>query len=499
MTVMQPGRSRQAGIHLLPAALLLSLAMGCTAMAAEPYKPTWESLKTHPVPTWFEDAKFGIYTHWGIYSVPAYLTEWYPHGMYMKEGFRKKDFYGYHTKHFGPPEKFGYKDFIPQFTGAKFNADAWADLFARAGAKFAGPVAEHHDGFAMWDSKLTTWDAADMGPKVDVTGKLAVAIRKKGMRFIASFHHARNWSYYPHEGDFDTNDPKYAYVGSIYGPIHGPKDPPSKEFLEDWKARIVEVVEKYDPQMLWFDGGWGRSHFDPYKRQLLCDYYNRARKAGKEVCVTYKGEDLPEGAGILDYERGRASGIRKTAWLTDTSVYVNSWGYIQDLKYYSADWMIDELLDIVSKNGVMLLNVGPKPDGTIPEKAREMLLAMGAWLKANGEGVYGTRPWKVFGEGPTKVPAGKRARRKDDYTAKDIRFTTKGKTLYAICLAWPGEKAAVQSLGRTAALLEGRIARVTMLGAEGDLPFTRGDAALTVTVPKTPPCKHAFVLKIVTE
>jgi len=481
----------------LAAALALLMAIAGTCSAEDRYKQTWQSLGTHPVPKWFRDAKFGIYTHWGIYSVPAYKTEWYPHGMYMKKGFRNKDFYGYHTRHFGPPDKFGYKDFIPMFTGDKFDANEWADLFARAGARFAGPVAEHHDGFAMWDSNLTRWDAADMGPKVDVVGRLAAAIRKRGMKFIATFHHARNWSYYPHEGDFDTNDPDFAYLGSMYGPIHKKGEKPNREFLEDWKARVIEVIDKYDPDMLWFDGGWGKSSFDPYKRHLLYYYYNRAAKAGKEVAVTYKGSSLPEGAGILDYERGCSGSIAKCPWLTDTSVYQNSWGYVRDVKYYSAGWLIDDLVDIVSKNGSMLLNVGPKPNGEIPAHARSILLDIGAWLKLNGEAIYGTRPWKVFGEGPTKSPSGKRARRSAEYTPRDIRFTAARGAVYAICMDWPGSKAVIRSLGRKASLLDGEIERITMPGVAGQLQYVRGAEALTVTLPPRKPCRYACVLKII--
>jgi alpha-L-fucosidase len=460
------------------------------------YQPTWESLATYPIPDWFQDGKFGIYTHWGIYSVPAHVTEWYPHGMYMKDGFRNKDFYGWHTEHFGPPEKFGYKDFLPQFTGEKFDADDWAELFRQAGAKFAGPCAEHHDGFAMWDSALTEWDAADKGPKVDVTGKLAEAINKRGMKFLATFHHARNWQYYPHEGDFDTNDPKYAYLGSIYGPIHKPGEPPSKEYLEDWRARVVEVIDKYDPDMLWFDGGWGRGQYDPYKRELLAYYYNRAEAAGKQVAVAKKGEDLPKGVGVLNFERGRAEGILERPWETDTSVYQNSWGYINDIKYYPADYLIDELIDIVSKNGVMLLNVGPRPDGTIPDEARQVLLDIGRWLDVNGEAIYGTRPWKVFGEGPTKVGGGKRVRREVDYTANDIRFTTRGETLYAICLDWPGAQLVVESLGSRSTNLKGKITAVTLVGHSENLVFAQEERGLVVTMPDEKPCECAYALRI---
>ncbi len=470
------------------------------AKAEGPYQPTWESLATYPIPEWFQDGKFGIYTHWGIYSVPAHVTEWYPHGMYMKDGFRNKDFYGWHTKHFGPPEKFGYKDFLPMFTGEKFDADDWAELFLKSGAKFAGPCAEHHDGFAMWDSALTEWDCADKGPKVDVTGKLAAAIKKRGMKFIATFHHARNWQYYPHEGDFDTNDPRYAYLGSIYGPIHEPGAPPSEAYLKDWKARVVEVIDKYDPAMIWFDGGWGRSHYDPYKRELLAYYYNRAEAAGKQVAVTKKGEDLPEGVGILNFERGRAAEILPTPWETDTSVYQNSWGYINDIKYYTSDYLVDELIDIVSKNGVMLLNVGPKPDGTIPEEAQQILLGMGQWLEVNGEAIYGTRPWKVFGEGPTKVAGGKRARRKADYTARDIRFTTKGNTIYAIQLGWVGSEVdvTIKSLAESK-LGETKITKVTVLSSPEEIDWRVTEEGLVVKPPFRAPNKTAVVFKIETE
>jgi alpha-L-fucosidase len=455
----------------------------------------WEHLRVD-VPKWFVDGKFGIYTHWGPYSVPAHITEWYPHGMYMKEGFRNKDFYGWHTEHWGSPKEFGYKDFIPMMTGDKFDADEWAELFEKTGAKFAGPTAEHHDGFAMWDSDLTIWDAKDMGPKVDVTGKLAKAIKKRGMKFVTSFHHARNWYYYPHMKGYDTGDPKYAYVSSIYGPIHEEGASPSKEYLVDWEARIVEVIDKYDPDLLWFDGGWGRECFDPYKKDFMKYYYDKAIKEGEEVGVTYKGNDLPFNVGILDYERGRSHGITERTWLTDTSVYVNSWGYIEDIKYYTSDYLVDELIDIISKNGVMLLNVGPKPDGSIPAQAKKVLLGMGKWLKLNGEAVYVTRPWKKSGEGPTEIEGGARVRREGDYVAGDIRFTTKGDELYAILLEWPGEEITIESLGTDAKLLDGRIKEVTMLGARGKLEFERKANGLVVSLPEKRPCDIAYVLKI---
>lgn len=478
--------------------LVLTLSAFYSRAEQPLFEEDWDSLSRHETPEWFIDAKFGIYTHWGVYSVPAFKTEWYPHGMYMKEGFRNTDFYWHHVKNWGPPEKFGYKDFIPMFTGAKFDAEEWTELFYQAGARFAGPVAEHHDGFAMWDSALTKWDAKDMGPKQDIAGELEKSIRKRGMHFITSFHHARVWNYYPHVGDFDTNDPKYAYQGSMYGPIHGPKDSPTKEFLEDWEARVVEVIDKYDPDLLWFDGDWGGNPLEPYRKSMITYYYNRAIKNGKEVGVTYKQEDLPEGAGIRDYERGRSETVTKETWLTDLSIYKNSWGYIKGLEYYSADYLIDELIDIVSKNGCMLLNVGPPPDGRILEEDREILLAMGAWLKTNGEAIYSTRPWKVAAEGPTYVKGGARVRRKVDYVGQDIRFTKKGNAVYAIAMADPGETMKITSLGLDAGLLDGDIASVSVLGSEAKVEYTHSKEALTVTMPKLDEEQFAYVVKVTT-
>ncbi|MCY3747996.1 MAG: alpha-L-fucosidase, partial [Chloroflexi bacterium] len=224
------------------------------------YEPNWRSLRQHQTPRWFTDAKFGIYTHWGIYCVPAWgpNATWYPYRMY-REG---EPHYAHHVKTYGHPSKFGYKDFIPDFNGAKFDADAWADLFRRAGAQFAGPVAEHHDGFALWDSAHTEWNAARMGPKRDVVGELAEAVRRQGMRYMVAMHHAENWWFFPHwRTDFDTSDPRYS---GLYGEPHNldfpvrdvewdEQDKPSRAFLEIWKAKLVEVVDKYEPDYIWFD------------------------------------------------------------------------------------------------------------------------------------------------------------------------------------------------------------------------------------------------------
>ena len=476
------------------------------------YKPSWNSLRIHITPKWFEDAKFGIYTHWGVYSVPACGPNgsWYPHNMYF-EGTPQ---YEYHLKTYGHPSKFGYKDFIPMFKAEKFNPDEWAELFKEAGAQFAGPVGEHHDGFSMWDSQVNEWNAARMGPKRDVVGELEKAIRRQGMRFMVALHHAENWWFYPHwKKDCDTSDPRYA---GLYGPLHNlewaqsmPKfekggieeewklqDKPTKEFLDRWLAKIREVIDKYQPDMLWFDNGidFIQEH---YRRQFLAYYYNKAKEWRKEVVVTYKGHNLVPDSGVVDLELGSFDRLTYHLWITDTTVDVGGgWGYLRDAKYKTATELIHYLVDNVSKNGLMLLNVGPKPNGEIPEEAREILLEIGRWLKVNGEAIYGTTPWLVYGEGPTKMPKSGMFSEKEEvhYTSEDIRFTVKDDVLYAICLGWPGDEVAIKSIPER--LYDSEIKSIKMLGTDEVLPWKMTKEALRIKTPSTRACEHAYVFKI---
>ena len=213
------------------------------------YEPTWESLIQHPEADWFKDAKFGIYFHWGVYSVPAFSNEWYPRNMYIE----KNPTFKHHKETWGDQNEFGYKDFIPMFRAENFDADEWVDLFVKAGAKFVGPVAEHHDGFAMWDSKLTDWDAKDMGPKRDISGELAEAVRKRGLKFMMSFHHARKWRHFQYAYNYDAKDPRYA---GLYGTPHHESQEESQAYLESWLGKLIECVDKYQPDYMWFDFGW---------------------------------------------------------------------------------------------------------------------------------------------------------------------------------------------------------------------------------------------------
>jgi len=473
------------------------------------YEPTWNSLLQHRTPQWFHEAKFGIYTHWGVYAVPARgpNATWYPYNMY-REGTPQCE---YHVKTYGGPEKSGYKDFIPQLTGEKFDPDEWAELFKKAGAQFAGPVGEHHDGFCMWDSRYTEWNAARMGPKRDVVGELEKAIRKQDMRFMVALHHAENWWFFPHwKKEFDVSDPRYA---GLYGELHNlDKDPgegiegfeerffaqdkPSKAFLDQWKGKTLEVIDKYQPDMLWFDFGLGRIQ-ENYRREMLAYYYNRATEWGKEVLVTYKGHYLPPGAGVVDLELGRHDTLTYHEWLTDTTVDDGQgWGYLKETEYKSVKTLVHYLIDNVSKNGHLLLNVGPKPNGEIPEEAKELLVGIGEWLEVNGEAIYGTTPWMTYGEGPTEMPkAGPFMEDQEvEYTTQDIRFTVKDDVLYAISLGWPDERVMIETLKHA---YESEIKSVSLLGADGKLEWSLTPEGLSITPPGEKPCDHAFVFKIV--
>ena len=468
---------------------------------SEVYEPSWVSLRAHSTPRWLDEAKFGIYTHWGVYSVPACGPNgsWYPHNMY-REGTEQ---YKYHVKNYGYPSKFGYKDLIPLFKAEKFDPDEWAGLFRKAGARFAGPVAEHHDGFSMWDSEVNEWNAARMGPERDVVGELEKAIRKQGMRFMVAFHHAANWWYYPHwKKEFDTADPRFS---GLYGPVHNQdaepdikweeQDKPNKEFLDRWKAKIQEVIDKYRPDLIWFDFKLGGIQ-EKYRKEVLAYYFNKAAEWGREVEVTYKGHSLPPGVGIVDLELGRMSELTYHRWITDTDIALGGpWSYVQDVKYKSTTMLVHNLVDNVSKNGFLLLNVGPKPNGEIPEQAKNRLLEIGRWLEVNGEAIYGTSPWVTYGEGPTKMEKGGPFSERQEvyYTAEDIRFTVKNDALYAICLGWPGKEVTIRSLRM---LYRSEIGSVKMLGVDKELEWRMSGEGLKIKAPKEKPCEHAYVFKI---
>lgn len=481
----------------------------------------WNELTSYQTPEWMKKAKFGIYTHWGVYSVPAFgpNVSWYPYKMYQ-EG---TDQYAYHCKHFGHPSKVGYKDLIPKFTGEKFDANEWAELFKKAGARFAGPVAEHHDGFSMWDSKVNRWNAAKMGPKCDIVGELEKAIRGQGMYYMTAFHHAENWKFYPHwVKEYDTSDPEYA---DLYGEAHNTdwgsekryipepirfstsndgaidqqwiaQDLPNQAFHERWFEKLKEVIDAYHPDYIWFDFGLSFIN-DLYQRKFLTYYKDEAAKNGQDVAISYKWNHLPVGSGIIDLEQGRFDKATYHDWITDTTVDAGeAWGYMQDAEYKTAKSLIHYLIDNVSKNGYLLLNVGPKPDGTIPEEAKEILLQMGEWLQVNGEAVYDTTPWRIAEEGPTKMTGSGAFCEMDEveYTAKDIRYTMNGNCIYATALGKTGDKVVLNSI--LPMVYKEEIEKISFLGDGTPLKWSVEGCKLIVETNGVGENETANVLKI---
>ena len=462
-----------------------------------PFAPTWESLSAYQVPRWYLDGKFGIFIHWGVYAVPAFGNEWYPRNMYV-HGSKE---YEHHLATYGPQAQFGYKDFIGQFSAAAYDADAWAGLFRQAGARFVVPVAEHHDGFPLYDSALTDWCAAKMGPQRDLIGELAEATRRQRLTFGVSSHRAEHWWFFGGGMGFPSDVADPAHTG-LYGPAQPRASQPNEEFLDDWLARCCELVDRYRPQLFWFDWWIEQPAFEPYRRRFAAYYYNRAAEWQRGVAINYKHEAFPPDAAVFDVERGQLDDIRPEFWQTDTSVARNSWGYVETERgYKSATQLVGDLVDIVSKNGALLLNIGPRPDGSIPDEEQDLLRAIGAWLAIHGEAIYDSRPWKVYGEGPTQVGAGSFTdTQRPAFTASDMRFTTRGDVLYATLLDWPESgKVSIQSLASGLRLYPRQVGAVSLLGSDSTLRWSRTTRGLNVTLPAERPGNHAWVLKILPE
>jgi alpha-L-fucosidase len=339
-----------------------------------------------------------------------------------------------------------------------------------------------------------------------VIGELSREVRDHGMVFGVSSHRAEHWWFFDAGTRFDSDvrDPRNA---GLYGPAQDQKkaeegeQPPDRAYLEDWLARCAEIVDKYNPQLIWFDWWIAQPPFHPYMQKFAAYFYNRGAEWKKGVAINYKkhgGVSFPDAAAVLDIERGQLAAIRQNFWQTDTSVSKNSWGHVSNQDYKSVDSMVDDLIDIVSKNGALLLNIGPKPDGTIPEPEERILLEIGRWLSVNGEAIYGTRPWEVFGEGPTKVVEGPFAdTKRQAFTGEDLRFTRKGRDMFVIALAWPESGSIlVKSMAKGSGHAIGEISGVELLGSPGKLEWTLDGTGLRVALPAAKPCEHAFALRV---
>lgn len=460
-----------------------ALAAVAAVVAAGPFDATWDSLRTYTPPRWYHDAKFGIFLHWGVYSVPAFRNEWYSRDMY-REGTPE---FEHHVETYGPQSEFGYKDFIPSFTMEHFDPAAWANLFRRAGAQFVVPVAEHHDGFAMYDTERSRWSAAQMGPERDVFGDLLGAVDDAFMVRGASSHRAEHWFFMNGGARFDSDvlDPRFI---DFYGPAQREETAPNERHLEDWLLRTVEIIDRYRPQVLWFDWWIEQPAFEPYLRTLGAYYYNRAAEWGREVVINYKWNAFAEGSAVYDIERGAMGGTPPVVWQNDTSVSKTAWCWVEGHDHKQVHEIIAELADVVARNGVLLLNVGPKPDGTIAETEQRILESIGAWLSRNGEAIYGTRPWTIPAEGPTETKVGSfvdgEAPR---FTAADIRFTMRqeiaGDSVYAVLLGTPEDGIArIRALGSGAGLLTREITEVEVLGNPTVSSWTRTPEGLEVVL-----------------
>ena len=484
--------------------LFLLLLMSQCTQVQEAYQPTWESLeKANPAPEWFKDAKFGIYFHWGVYSVPAFSNEWYPRNMYIAGSPENE----HHLSAYGSQEDWPYDFFI---SGAKdkngnfvqfapklkteegqFDPEEWAELFANSGAKFAGPVAEHHDGFSMWASTANPWNAKNMGPNMDLVRLLTDAIRKNDMKVILSMHHAFNITgFYEHVPE--TSD-------SLKQILYGQQGKEKNEEL--WLAKHKEIIDNYQPDIIWQDFNLTKIS-EPILLEFLSYYYNKSLEWKKEVVATYK-DALNTKCAVLDYERGGPSDLQENYWLTDDAISKTSWCYTEGIGYYSAKQVLHGFLDRISKNGNLLLNISPKADGSIPQDQKDILLTMGSWLKKYGEAVYGTRAWEVYGEGPTKMGSGHGVFTEPaEGTSDDIRFTRSkdNKTLYAILLGWPEnlEDITIKSLaylsGDTNKLVKAELLD-SIAGKYTTLEYTFNENGLQVMLPGKPAEELAYVIR----
>lgn len=405
------------------------------------YKDNWESLRQYRTPEWYQNAKFGIFIHWGVYTVPEFGSEWYPRNMYI-QGSKE---YEFHKATYGPHNQFGYKDLIPLFQAPKFDPAEWVELFEKSGAKYVVPVAEHHDGFQMYKSDISHFNSYEMGPKRDVVGEIFSELEKKNIKGGASSHRIEHWFFMEHGREFDSDIKDPLKRGDLYWPTIPRENPdnddlfskpyPSEEFLNDWLVRTCELIDKYHPKVLWFDWWIQHEAAKPYLCKLAAYYYNRAEEWGEEVVINYKYDAFAFGTAVLDMERGQFADVKPYFWQTDTSTALNSWSYTKNNDFRTPRELICDLVDIVSKNGCLLLNIGPRADGTICKEDREILEEMGSWLKVNGEAIYNTRTWRVFGEGPTKIVEGGFSDGiKKEFTSEDIRYTTTGSVIYATVL-----------------------------------------------------------------
>jgi alpha-L-fucosidase len=493
------------------------------------FAPTWDSLAQYRCPEWYRDAKFGIWNHWSPQCVPE-DGDWYGRNMYIQGapsyGYQIEQ-YDYQLDHYGHPSRFGYKDLCPQWTLLDWRPDALMDLYVRAGAKLFLALANHHDGFDTWNSRHHPWNAQNIGPHRDVIGVWAQAARRRGLRFGVTVHQARNWWWFQPAHGADESGP-YAgvpYDGRLtladgkgqwwegYDPqqLYGPKHPfdalPDSSYVRNFYDRTRDLIDQHDPDLLYFDNdllplGWGGMCLGAY-------FYNRRSTGGGGVDGVITAKHVPDRlqkALVADIERGLSEDILEHPWQSETCI--GNWHYLRTLHeapgefglYMHPRTAVHWLIDTVSKNGTFILNIPGKPDGTIDGKERLILERIGAWMAINGEAIHATRPWKVYGEGPTTLRAGSfQGKSVAQLSARDIRFTRSksGDIVYVIALGWPGEPMLIRALGTAAATRPGTVTRVELLGSEASPRWWQTPAGLRVELPQiSPAVDYAAALRV---
>lgn len=492
-------KRRKINVQFIVSVIFIMALSSCAQQPKKlKFEETWESIKqVKEDPEWLKDAKFGIYTHWGPSTYPISLCEkgagWYPFRMYDRSHYA----FEFHKKTFGDQNKVGYKDLIPLFKAENFNANEWARIFKRSGAKFAGPVAVHHDNFCLWDSKATRWNSVNMGPKRDIVGELAKAIRDQNMKFFVSMHHSYSWVYYQTSYEFDAKDTQYS---DLYCEPHTAKEKPTRKYLDVWFQKIKEVTDQYAPDILYFDWWMGEMP-EKDKLKMVAYTYNQAANRNKDFIIAYKKKNLPVGTGLYDFEVHYPMTKQDNFWLTDLSV--TGWFPNKSSKYESTNTLIDRLADIVSKNGAMILNVPPDYTGHIPAHTEKMLNEIGDWLSINGEAIYNTRPYEIYGYGPYEKmdisEATKAGWKKDlpsPFTYDDVRFTRSkdGKTVYAIFLDMPPKKEV--KITHLESIID-KIESISLLGYNQALECNTTTNEIKFTYPDNAIFDKAFVVKII--
>ncbi|MGQ7854481.1 alpha-L-fucosidase [Pedobacter sp. WC2501] len=512
---------------------------------AGPFSPTWESLSNYQTPEWFRDAKFGMWAHWGPQCQPE-AGDWYARNMYMEDNWK----YKYHVKKYGHPSKFGFKDVINIWKAEKWDPDALVSLYKSAGAKYFMALANHHDNLDLYDSKYQkNWNSVKQGPRKDIIGGWAAAAKKHGLPFAVSVHAAHAWSWFetaqradktgplagvPYDGKLTKKDGKGKWWDGLdpqelYAQNHPPSEnsqdngmihrqwdwgngvtPPTTAYVNKFYNRTIDLINKYNPDMIYFDDSqlpmWPISNVG---LKIAAHLYNKSIKDKGKLTAVITGKILTEAqrkAMVWDIERGQSNSIEPLPWQTDTCI--GDWHYdrgIYDRKAYKTPKMIiHTLIDVVSKNGNLMLNIPVRGDGSIDELERKTVEDIGIWMDANGDSIYGTRPWKIFGEGPAQKQAaalsaqGFNEGKGKPFTQEDIRFTTKGKTLFATVMAWPANGwVLITSLAEGSSNYPEKINTVQLVATGQNLRFERSAEGLKVYFPDNqPPANYANPLRI---